>query len=261
MHDPQVLAFNIKIPFTNIRLIDIWHVDNCKDGTDNNCGWHMRARHGDKKVLKEIISAFKFEWSSGVPFGWFDKETGRKPNYSSQAITLGMFRIAANEVFGHWSKKADRFLRYNIFHILHFAENSCDSLYTSITNHYYFKLSEKDKRSDDRCQNLDDRIEEMARCIYAWILNQNRPWWKHPRWHFWHWKLQIHSLQAIRRKWISRCHICGKRFSNHNEPVIGRHWDNPPKRWFEFFRSEQDISHMSCEKVYLGTTIHQGDKK
>ena len=61
MHDPWTLAHKIKSPFKNKSgyrnsLISIWHVDPETDGTDNSCGWFMRARHGDDKVLEEIKS-------------------------------------------------------------------------------------------------------------------------------------------------------------------------------------------------------------
>lgn len=233
MHDPMTVAHEIKI--FGCRLATIWHVDPERDGSDDSCGWFMRARHGDQKTLDKIVSDFRFQWSHGVPFGWFDAEGN--PNHSVHSIVMGMFRIAANHVFGHWSKRANRFLEQHTFEILHFAENTSDSLWTGITRYYQRKHAEPEQR--------EERIREMAGCVYAWILRESRPWWRHPRWHIHHWHIQIHPLELLRRRWLTRCEVCGSRFKR-GEPVIGMFWDPPPRRWFELLRSERGCRHEAC---------------
>jgi len=37
MHDPTILAFDIRIH--GIGVIEIWHIDPETDGTDDSCGW------------------------------------------------------------------------------------------------------------------------------------------------------------------------------------------------------------------------------
>jgi hypothetical protein len=32
------------------------------------------------------------------------------------------------------------------------------------------------------------------------LLRSRRHWWRHPRWHFWHWKLQVHPWQRWKRR-------------------------------------------------------------
>lgn len=192
MHDPCTMAFDIK------NIVTIWHRDPEKDGSDDSCGWFMRARHCDQKKLDEIAKRFVFEWKEGVPCGWF-AENG-EPNYSPQAITIGMFLIAANIHYGHWSKKSKQFLRDHAFEILHFAENNCDSFYTFITQPWGMS---KD--------SVEERAREAACIVYPWILRAERPWWKHPRWHFWHWRIQFHPWQNLKRRWWDKCCVCGKR--------------------------------------------------
>lgn len=230
MHDPATLAFDIKLPWNNNSFITIWHIDPEKDGSDDSCGWFMRSRHGNKEILNKIEKDFKFEWNHGVPTGWFDKNGN--PNYSTQAIVLGMFRIATNNVFGHWTKKADNFLKNNLYNILHFAENSCDSMYTMI-NQSFGKEKE------------EARIKQCASVIYSWILRADRPWYKHPKYHFWHWEVNIHPLQKLRRYLFSRCTVCGKGFG-YGEIITSNCWNKPKNRWFEFFRSERNITHSDC---------------
>jgi hypothetical protein len=76
---------------------------------------------------------------------------------------------------------------------------------------------------------------------YNFISNQ-RPWWKHPRWHFWHWKIQIHPLQRFKRWAFTRCAGCGKRFKWGYAPISTR-WGGTGPRWF---RSEQHLYHRKC---------------
>lgn len=221
MHDPMTHIAD----FCGITL---WHVDPEKDGSDDSCGWFMRARHGDDKVLKKIKQDFAFAWDHGVPFGWFN-ENG-DPMYSTQAIVVGMFLLAANNTFGHWSGRSERFLRKHAFRILHFAENNCDSLFDAINQTY--------GRDGDK----EHRIEHMASCVYSWILRADRAWYRHPRWHFWHWKVQINPLLSFKRWAFSRCEKCGGRFK-WNESPCTYSWNGKGPRWF---RSEPHIHHMDC---------------
>lgn len=193
MHDPCTQVFNIE------NILTIWHKDPEKDGTDDSCGWFMRSRHCNQKKLDQIAKAFAFEWSHGIPVGWF-ADNG-EPNYSPQAITIGMFQIAANIHFGHWSPRCQRFLRDHAFEILRLAENSCDSLYTFIVQPYG-----RDPRA-----TIESRAREAAQIVYSWICREDRPWWKHPKWHFWHWQLQFHPWQRLKRRWWDKCCVCGKR--------------------------------------------------
>ena len=48
-----------------------------------------------------------------------------------------------------------------------------------------------------------------------------RPWWKHPRWHFWHWRLQVHPLQNLKRWLFTRCAGCGQRLGWHSPAFAG----------------------------------------
>jgi hypothetical protein len=223
MHDPMTLIYGC-------RFFDLWHVDPESDGSDDSCGWFIRGRHVDQKVLDRIVSRFTFEWTHGCPHGWFDEEG--YPNYSSHAIVLGMFRIAANEHFGHWSRRASRFLTRHAFDILCFAENNFDSLHDSIIQHY-----------GPRDGSVRDQAYRMASCAYSWIIRADRPWYRHPRWHVWHWKVNIRATQNLKRWLFSRCCRCGKGFSWGYAPTTGS-WNGVGPRWF---RGEPGVYHSNCE--------------
>lgn len=239
MHDPLTVAFDIRRPWRDKpsktwpkgyrpTLITIWHKDPETDGSDDSCGWFMRIRHGDKEAFAKIVNDFAFDWDASYG-GWFD--SAGWPNFSTSAITLAMFRIAARHHFGSWNK-ANRFVRRHLLEILFFAENPTDSLHPSITNRYGVEPRE-------------DRIRSMASVVYGCVLRWSRPWYRHPRWHFWHWQFQIHPWQRFRRWLFTRCAECGGRFA-YGESPVSHSWDRDKPRWF---RSERGLYHDKCSCV------------
>lgn len=236
MHDPMTLAWEIKSPFKRKSsmfpkgyrntLVTIWHVDPETDHTDDSCGWFMRARHGDKAVLERIVKAFDFDWDrvfksdSGKVYytGYFypENEGAGMPNMGVTAIVLNLFFIAANEVFKvdgytNW-KKTRRWMQANLFDIMLFAENPTDSLRHDVVRFW----GQETKR--------DERIHNIASCIYGWILRETRPWYKHPRYHFWHWKIQWVFGQKLWRYLFEKCAVCHKRFGFQESPVTN--WEH-----------------------------------
>lgn len=69
-----------------------------------------------------------------------------------------------------------------------------------------------------------------------------RPWYRHPRWHVHHWRLQFHPLQKAQRWLFSRCAHCGERFAWGYAPTTYQ-WDNGGPRWF---KSEVGVYHHHC---------------
>jgi hypothetical protein len=237
MHDPQTVAHEINWPWRRRNgyrspIVTIWHVDPCRDGTDDSCGWFMRARHGDKKKLDRIASRFDFDWDRvfdpnkrddddsdyGDPrgnrqlvyTGYFRPEDGQ-PNLSPAAITVGLFHHAAGIHFDktgngfNWNA-ASKFVQRNLGEIIRFAENPMDSLVESIIRRHAVNCGEAYDPSTRKA-----RIREFASIIYAWILRADRPWWKAPRWHIHHWRIQFHPWQNLKRRLWDKCCVCGKR--------------------------------------------------
>lgn len=222
-------------------FITIWHVDPETDGSDDSCGWFMRARHGNKETLEKIVKRFEFDWdrtftSDGTGKTYFCGLfcPNGEPFLSTQAIALNLFYTAALEYFKDWNK-ATRFMQRNVFEILFFSENPTDSLHDGIIQ----KFGADTKR--------EERIRSMASCIYSWILRKERPWYKHPKWHIHHWKIQCHPLQKLKRKLFSRCCKCGSSF-RWNERVVSHQWDSDGPRWFKGERA------LECEKC-SGTVV------
>lgn len=184
MHDPQTLVYGNS-------LIQIWHKDPCRDGSDDSCGWFKRPRHGNPEHFRKIISEIDFHWKH-----WFSP-TG-DPLMSTPGIVLEMFHLAAWIHFGRNHRKSRRFINLHVADILSFAENSTDSMHGLITNRY------NEKR--------DDRVKSAAGCVYGCLLRWEQSWYQHARWHIHHWRINFPILSRIKHRFFLRCTDCRRPF-------------------------------------------------
>lgn len=270
MHDPMTVAFQINSPFrSKMRMKDgtlkrseyrntwftIWHVDPCKGpGGDDSCGWYMRAHHGDPKVLAKIERDFEVDWDriwksdSGHVYncGFFLPVPNGTPHLSVHGITINLFFIAAIQVLGS-REKAVKWMNKNLFEILLFSENPVDSLYDGFTRKFSIGCNEPYTERQRK-----ERIHATAACIYAWILRDIRPWYKHPRWHVRHWKIQWHYGQRIYRFLMQRCHVCGKRIWP-KQSVVSLDWNGS--------RLVHEKCHGSCMAAQQPSEVHDTHTK
>ena len=193
MHDPetQIIGF-----WSKYHTFILWHRDPCKDGSDDSCGWFMRGKHGDKKILEKIKSDYEFEWDrtyEKYSCGWFHPDGA--PHLSVIGITINMFLVAGCRIMGR--EKTIKYMNNHIAEILIFAENTVDSLHDGITRK--FEIGCKEKYTP---QIRNERLSSMASCIYGWYLRDLRPWYKHPRWHIWHWRVTF-KIHAFKKKEVS----------------------------------------------------------
>lgn len=120
------------------------------------------------------------------------------------------------------------------------------------------KLSDKEHALVDSCiDNENDNLRHwFTDCdaydakmriaqIFRVLKHHQRPWWKHPRWHFRHWRFQVHPIQDLQRWLFSRCAKCGKRFAWGYAPIASG-WNLPGPRWF---RGERGVYHHECQSV------------
>jgi hypothetical protein len=90
-------------------------------------------------------------------------------------------------------------------------------------------------------EEMVTRVLQIASCY----KREFRRFRWHPRWHFWHWKVQVLPVLAFKRWAFSRCAKCSGRFGWGEAPVSGSWYSDGP-RWF---RSEKNIWHMSCDRA------------
>lgn len=115
-------------------------------------------------------------------------------------------------------------------------ENSCDWHGSRFPEHWLEELNQ-----------LDESAQRAVRFIW-WMFHDKlrpRPWWRHPKWHIHHWRIQLHLVQRFKRWMWSRCQKCGRGFSWHDAGgrVVGT-WGNTGPTWF---RNGEKIWHMRCE--------------
>jgi hypothetical protein len=76
-----------------------------------------------------------------------------------------------------------------------------------------------------------------------WQMKVSHAW----KFHVYHWRLQIHSLQLLRRRLLTRCAWCRGR-STKNDPVnFSREWDGPRGHWWQ---GEPGLYHADCSAIY-----------
>lgn len=101
------------------------------------------------------------------------------------------------------------------------TDNSCDWSGFRLSDEGLARLSES-----PNYRRLGERLgrdgEYLAGCLWRearLFYKPARPWWKHPRWHVWHWRLQLHPWQKLKRWLFKRCGHCGERFGWNESPI------------------------------------------
>lgn len=249
MHSPETLAFEIHLGRKRKRngdyrtpLLSIWHKDPCLDGTDDSCGWFIRGRHIDKKIIDAVVKEFESEWDNvhkgdnGFVYncGWFNPQGENV--LSVRGIVLNMYIYAAKIALNPTGKidpgkmwgRAYRFVHKHYIEIMYFAENNRDSMRDNIVRK--FQIGCQEPYTD---KSRSEMIRECAVIITSDIMRKARPWYRHPRWHIHHWKLQFHPWQQFKRRYWDKCCECGKRGF---KGAAFSDWDGT-KRW-----------HQECDK-------------
>lgn len=248
MHDPMTVAFEIKYPWRDKpskfwpkgyrhTFITIWHVDPELDGTDDSCGWSRPRLSKDQKARIESISGDE----AREP--WYQRHYGKTIDSPTEAETL--IRQAFLLVGRVFSKQHICEPPIKPVTFEEAAAWAADMLCSPVDNLRgslsfipgYHSNSEKDQERDRQYT-----ASRFFYCIASYILKKRRRWYQHPRWHIWHWKLQIHPLQDFKRWAFTRCASCGKRFK-WGQSGWTNQWNSHGPRWF---KSEEDLHHDGC---------------
>ncbi len=238
MHDPSTVAFEIRAPwfrrskhFRSGRyhpsLVTIWHVDPETDGSDDSCDWFGRRLPEAAKELAQEMA----EWDDKFPYYFTRPSAVRNQEYPSLrsispgdclAFVLAIYREAA------WRLERRELSDRDMRRAMRAAVNPHDNFQESFT----------------RKESTDDTRRVFA-LVIADYLRGRRPWWRHPRWHVWHWRIQIHGVQSFKRWAFSRCCKCGGRF-RWGASVVGYQWHADGPRWF---RGEPAVAHVQCDRA------------
>jgi hypothetical protein len=243
MHDPMTVAFEIKRPWpqgTSITMrgkpwrywpawITIWHVDPERDGSDDSCGWSY------VRLSKELISDLSFEAGCEARDPWLLRDESKRPVSIADAelklrgaIVNTALRVNVRCSFEQATQLASE--------LLHNPVDNCRSSLCFLAGwHTNF--------SEDRESDRKEKALGVYMMIARILLTRARPWWRHPRWHVWHWRVQIQPLQAFKRWVWSRCCKCGGRFKYGEAPTTYQ-WHSTGPLWF---KSQEGIFHSNCD--------------
>ena len=265
MHDPMTMAFEIKSPFYKYKpwpkkarrdpnpfakrqawkemsdkdkatrdqfwmdgyresLFTIWHVDPEIGGGDDSCGYsYVRLTKKQVEVLRNVA------WSEG-----------HTPHFLRDANKKWTGTCAESE-------SLSRGLYFLVCRVLNLkATYAQASEYASKATHivdccgfggeWCFLPGYHTNSNKDTPEHRQDHFHSILCGVARNILTERRPWWKHPRYHFWHWKIQFHFGQLLYRWLFARCCMCGKRFKQWGESPISD-W-NGTRIW-----------HQSCDSI------------
>lgn len=238
MHDPQVVAFEIKAPWFrrwangekyHPTLVTIWHVDPEKDGSDDSCGWSFpKLTKAQRKRIKD------WAWHEGH-YPHFLREESKEWTGSIaevESLYRGVVMLTARCIGLRMS--FDEASAYTVERVHNGGVDGVSRNFCWLPGWHCNGKDHHEKRSD--------HFAGIMAGIARDLLRRRRPWYRHPRWHVHHWKLQIHVTQQLKRWLFSRCASCGGRFTYGYSPT-SHSWYGTGPRWF---RSERDVHHSEC---------------
>lgn len=257
MHDPMTLAFEIKRPwpeppsalFPDKRepfypsLVDIWHVDPETDGTDDSCGFVF------PKFTKFQLERLKsLAWNEArQPYflriwgkQWEGDRAEAEMLYRGLALTVASALDVDDYTFDAAAKMASH-------HVHGGAHGTSDpaNVFCFLSGYHCNCKGLVGCGESTGCR--EEHFLGVVAAIGREILRERRPWYRHPRWHFWHWEIQVHALQTLRRVLFDRCATCGGRWTwrdaARGQAVSTGGWDPPHPGWF---RSRKNLHHMDC---------------
>jgi hypothetical protein len=215
-------------------FITVWHVDPERDGTDDSCGYSYVKL--TKKQRERLRNAAWHEGHNPHFLCCREKEwTGTQAE--AEALHRGLVFLIC------------RVLRLKITfdEAAKFASEATHILDCGKAGGAFCFLPGYHTNSQkDSIEEREDHFCGIMCNVARNILTERRRWWQHPKWHFWHWKIQCRPLLTFKRWAFSRCSKCGKRFAWGYNPVTNS-WDGTGPRWF---KSERDTFHSDCSRPY-----------
>ncbi len=241
MHDPMTVAFDIKRPWPSRRqhafmgsrwywptLVTIWHVDPESDGSDDSCGWSR------PKLTKAQIGNVEFLAGCEARDPWLLEDRAKRPLNAAAAESKlrGAILAVASSLRVRVSMAEAEQWASRLVH------NPVDNVRSSLC----FLPGWHTNRHEDTEDGRRDCAVGLLFILARFILRERRPWYRHPKWHVRHWKIQIHPVQAFKRWAFSTCAGCGRGFAYGESPTSGQ-WNGGGPRWF---RGEPGVYHGAC---------------
>lgn len=254
MHDPNTVAFTIKLPFWRTSyfgnkpwryfydLAIIWHVDPEKNGSDDSCGWFTPPFN------KETTDIINWMAKSEVMNPWYLTKSAKYNDdpVEVERLLFGAFIVMSDAL----QRRGVIWRKVSIEEAARWAalltHNSDDNLRSSLcflsgyhSNWYRPGIPNSDKEDEFW---RESEAKRFFSCIAGYILRERRFWFNKPRWHVHHWRIQIPLLDSFKRWVFSKCCKCGKGFSFGYAPTSYSWYGTGPK----WFKTEENVFHHDC---------------
>lgn len=238
-YDPQTVAHEIKYPWRahskkwcdargvkpndflrtyHSSFITIWHVDperpNTGNRRDDSCGWFDRTPG---------------EYADAVAYVLRDQGFVHEVNLalSRRVVTNAVFYDGISEEQLSWPRLSAADSLAVVWLVAQELEtrrwwNGQNGKSGAHGAPWYAKPFMRQRSVIDSVSSLAlcshdnlssvENPEQLVRLIAAALNRRFKPWWRHPRWHVHHWKLQVHPWQQFKRWAFARCAGCTKGF-------------------------------------------------
>ena len=206
--------------------VDIWHIDPERrvegQRTDDSCGWFDRRPGQYAEAAEELLSdttamhdiKLALSRRKTVPMPFYEGISRPRTNPDkiegyprlTQADTLALVLMIARQLERtRWWRK--RYPAVWFRRTLIRERNVNDLAFDLALN------------ATDNLSSIE-QPESIVRLIAAALNRRFRPWWRHPRWHVHHWKVNIDLARNLRRM-FQRCDGCGNRLGFGYSPTVG----------------------------------------
>lgn len=198
MHDPMSVAHEINWPWRNKfgnrnPIITIWHVDPETDGSDDSCGWFSPPPSNEEKEKVIKLAKVQFDQIFSRTVALIQDKSYAYVCYDQDCY--GMI---------YWSWRALKAMGKNGWQYgKRLSTEELNEIYCLATNPV-------DNFQNHKITNVQ-QFEDTFLLIWRAFRRFNRKWYQHPRWHIWHWKIQIIPLRNFKRRYWDKCCKCGKR--------------------------------------------------
>mgnify|MGYP001558864141 CR=1 FL=1 len=206
MYDPMTVAHEIRYPWKNKSgyrnsIITIWHVDPEKNtlGTrsDDSCGWFSPPYTQDEKdaIIKLAKQQYREMFPKNIAYSEGKSYAYICYNQDCYGAIYWAWRAMRHHKFKKVAWQYETALSVKeMNYVMQLATNPVDNF-----QHHF-----KDKMTEEK-------FVEFFMLVWWSFGSFHRPWYKHPRWHINHWRVQFHPWQQFKRRWIDKCSKCGKR--------------------------------------------------
>lgn len=252
MYDPCTLALDIKYPWKNApsplfpegyreAFIRIWHEEPRRGA----CQWVYPDPTPEQQVmLKSMAWDEGYRWKKDFPH--FLCVLGRKwagPRSDAEALFRAAYlRVAKAIGVPCTFDEAARMAALSIHGGSGASAKMDEADMFCFESGYHCNCRDACPEEKHREEHWLGHLMALARQI----IESRRRWWQHPRWHFWHWRVQVPALQTLRRVLFDRCATCGQGWTwgaASRGQAISSGWDPPRPDWF---KSQTGLHHMDC---------------